>query len=60
MRVTARKEDIDAMMRRSSVKSYLRVCRHRGVNHRIAPNGKCPCGSTKKFKKCCGRRVYAH
>jgi uncharacterized protein YecA (UPF0149 family) len=28
--------------------------RQRVVEKKVKPNDKCPCGSGKKFKKCCG------
>lgn len=28
-----------------------------GVNTHASPNAPCPCGSAKKYKKCCGRMV---
>jgi preprotein translocase subunit SecA len=27
----------------------------RAEERRIMPNDRCPCGSGKKYKKCCGR-----
>ena len=27
--------------------------------HKIYPNDPCPCGSGKKYKQCCGRKLYA-
>ena len=26
---------------------------------KIYPNDPCPCGSGKKYKQCCGRKLYA-
>ena len=30
----------------------------RRQGHKIYPNDPCPCGSGKKYKKCCGRNAY--
>ena len=33
----------------------MRNYRVRHDHSKIKPNDKCPCGSTEKYKKCCGR-----
>lgn len=46
----------DAMMEYASIAHALEQAAHTpAVSSKVARNGPCPCGSGRKYKKCCGR-----
>lgn len=41
--------DMDSMLQMSTQQPYIRE------NPKVGRNDSCPCGSGKKYKKCCGK-----
>lgn len=41
--------------RREITKQWRESKQFRNTEKKIGPNDPCPCGSGKKYKKCCGR-----
>ena len=39
--------------RTEGIRNIIHLCLYKGVE----PNGKCPCGSGAKYKKCCRNEV---
>lgn len=46
---------LSAERRREITKQWRESKQFRRVEKKIGPNDPCPCGSGKKYKKCCGR-----
>ena len=49
------KMDILRQMRENSSKSHEHHKSEQGISAKVGRNDPCPCGSGKKYKKCCGR-----
>ena len=41
-------------MPKTTTPSYSKVTSYKRKSLKIGRNAQCPCGSTKKYKKCCG------
>ena len=51
------KMDILRQMRENSSKSHELYKSERGISVKVGKNDPCPCGSGKKYKKCCGQNT---
>mgnify|MGYP000947564209 CR=1 FL=1 len=49
--------DLDEAKRKELYKKQKASGTVRREGHKIYPNDPCPCGSGKKYKKCCGRNA---